>query len=158
MGLKSEILGLVFGVLLVLLTFGDSHLVGYVGNLDTIFGVAFYKPLDVLYALASVLVFLFYGKVKGGLKFNALAVAALASFLAVLALVSIDDITKVLGFSSLATYFSGDASRSYWLVMLWVYPIISYFAFLLFGAANQERRSAMQRRALSQGHAENKEF
>jgi hypothetical protein len=108
-----------------------------------------WPELDVFYFLAPIGVFLLYGKVKGGLKINALAVMALVAFLIVLVLVSIDDITAVLGFSSPATYFSSDASRSYWLVMLWVYPIFSYVAFLLFGVANQEERT----RAVQHGNS-----
>jgi hypothetical protein len=136
---KSEFLAVAFGMLLILVTFGDGHTSSSIGNLDTIFGHYWWPKLDVFYLLASIGVFLLYGKIKGGLKINAISVAAFTVFLVVLTLVSIDDITTVLGFSSLATYFSGDASRSYWLIVLWVYPIFSYVAFLLFGAANQER-------------------
>ena len=92
MGLKSEIIALTFGILLILLTFGDAHLVGSVGNLDTIFGLAFWKPLDVVYSLASIVVFLLYGKVKGGLRFNVVTMLVLLSYLFALALISLDDI------------------------------------------------------------------
>lgn len=67
MGLKSEVLALTFGVLLILITFGDSHLVYFVGNLDTIFGLAFWEPLDVLYKFASIVVY-------GGLRFSAVKI------------------------------------------------------------------------------------
>jgi hypothetical protein len=144
MSLKSEVLAAVFGMLLILLDFGDTHTSPRIGGLDTIFGARYWPLLDVIYPLASIAVFLLYGKAKGGLKINEVTVAAFISYLVVLALVSIDDITIVLGFSSLATYFSGDLSRPYWLVMLWVYPIFSGFAFLLFGKANQDSTAAEQ--------------
>ena len=95
MGLKSEILALSFGMLIILLTFGDSHLVAHVGNLDTIFGLAFWKPLDVLFVLASILVFLLYGKVKGGLRFNVVTKLVFLSYLFALLLISLDGIALV---------------------------------------------------------------
>ena len=58
MGLRSEITAFTFGVLLILVTFGDAHLSGTVGNLDTTFGLVLWKPLDALYVLASIAVFL----------------------------------------------------------------------------------------------------
>jgi hypothetical protein len=144
MSLKSEFLAAVFGMLLILLDFGDTHTSHRIGGLDTIFGAPYWPLLDVIYPLASIAVLLLYGKAKGGLKINAVTMAAFVTYLVVLALVSIDDITLVLGFSSLSTYFSGDSSRPYWLVMLWAYPIFSSFAFLLFGKANQGNTATEQ--------------
>lgn len=82
MGLKSEILALAFGALLIFVTFGDGHIYWFVGNLDTIFGLAFWHVLDTFYPAASVVIFLLYGWVKGdGLKVNAYTVFLFATFL-----------------------------------------------------------------------------
>jgi hypothetical protein len=140
MGLKSEIIVLAFGVLLVLLTFGDAHSVGYVGNLDSIFGLAFWKPLDVLYVLASIVVFLLYGKVKGGLRFNVVTVLVFLSYLFALALISLDDIVLVLNLQI-------TLSKSYWIAVEWFYPIYSSIAFFIFGRANERARENSVARA-----------
>ena len=128
MGLKSEIIALAFGALLILLTFGDAHLVSYVGNLDSIFGSFFWKPLDVMYAVASILVFLLYGKVKGGLRFNAVTMLVFLSYLFALALISVDDISLVLNLHI-------TMSNGYWIAVEWFYPIYSSIAFFIFGRA-----------------------
>ena len=135
MGLKSEIIALTFGALLISLTFGDAHLVGYVGNLDTIFGLAFWKPLDVLYPLASIAVFLLYGKVKGGLRFNVATMLVFLSYLFALALISLDDIVLVLNLQI-------TLSKGYWIAVEWFYPIYSSIAFFIFGRANEFEKIA----------------
>jgi hypothetical protein len=137
MGLKSEIIALTFGVLLISLVFGDSHLAGYVGNLDTIFGLAFWKPLDALYLLASILVFLLYGKVKGGLRFNVVTMLVFLSYLFALALISLDDIALVLNLQI-------TLSKDYWIAAEWFYPIYSSIAFLIFGRANEFEKIVRQ--------------
>ncbi|MGD0977613.1 MAG: hypothetical protein ABR962_00560 [Candidatus Bathyarchaeia archaeon] len=137
MGLKSDMIALAFGVLLILLTFGDAHLVGYVGNLDTIFGLAFWKLLDVLYVLASILVFLLYGKVKGGLRFNVVTMLVFLSYLFALALISLDDIALVLKLQIAP-------SKDYWIAVEWFYPIYSSIAFFIFGRANEVDKIAYQ--------------
>jgi hypothetical protein len=129
MGFKSEIIALTFGALLILLTFGDAHLVGYVGNLDSIFGSFFWKSLDVLYALVSIVVFLLYGKVKGGLRFTVVTMLMFLSYLFALALISLDDISLVLNLQI-------TLSKGYWAAVEWFYPIYSSIAFLIFGRAN----------------------
>jgi len=128
-------MALAFGLLIILLTFGDSHLVAYIGNLDTILGLAFWKPLDVLYPLASILVFLLYGKAKGGLRFNALTVLVFLSYLFALALISLDDIVLVLKLQV-------TLSKDYWIAVEWFYPIYSIIAFFLFGKANEFRKNS----------------
>jgi hypothetical protein len=135
MGSKSEITALTFGVLLILLTFGDAHLVGYVGNLDTIFGLAFWKPLDALYPLASIVVFLLYGKAKGGLRFNAVTVLVFLSYLFALALISLDDIALDLNLQI-------NLSNGYWIAVELFYPIYSSIAFFIFGRANEFKKIA----------------
>ncbi|MGD0160782.1 MAG: hypothetical protein ABSB89_10870 [Candidatus Bathyarchaeia archaeon] len=134
MGLKTEITALAFGVLLVLLTFGDSHLVGSIGNLDTIFGTVFWKPLDVLYVLVSILVFLLYGKVKGGLRLNLVTVLVFLSYLFVIALISLDDIFLVLKLHL-------TLSTDYWIAVEWFYPVYSIIAFFVFGKVNESEKT-----------------
>ncbi len=117
MTLKSEVLSLFFGVLLILITFGDDYLKPFIGNLDTIFGLQFWKALDTIYPLAAIAVFLLYGWVKGkGLKFNAVTIFLFISFLSVLFLINIDDFAQVF---NLALKPSG----AYWVLMMWVYPV-----------------------------------
>jgi hypothetical protein len=126
MGLKSEVLAFTFGVFLILVTFGDSHLVNNVGNLDSIFGTAFWKPVDTLCAFASVAVFLLYGKVRGGLRFNAVSVLLFLSFLLALTLISLDDIALVLNLQL-------TMPTDYWKAVEWIYPIYASIAFFMFG-------------------------
>jgi hypothetical protein len=137
MGSKSEITALTFGVLLILLTFGDAHLVGYVGNLDTIFGLAFWKPLDALYPLASIVVFLLYGKAKGGLRFNAVTILVFLSYLFALALISLDDI-------ALVSNLQITLPKGYWIAVELFYPIYSSIAFFIFGRANEFKKIEYQ--------------
>jgi hypothetical protein len=131
MGFKSEILALAFGMLLIFLTFGDDHLAPNIGNLDTIFGLRYWPVLDVIYPVASILIFLLYGFVKGGgLKLKITTVSFFVSYLVALLVISSDDIATVLNIQ-----FS--MSQFHWSVIMWVYPIYSSVAFFLFGKANQ---------------------
>lgn len=133
---KSEILTLIFGMLLILVTFGDSHTNRVVGNLDTIFGQTLWPVLDILYPLASISVFLLYGYVKGnGLKINSMTVLLFASFIAVLTLFIFDDILQPLNIMLLIP-------KTYWIIIMWVYPIYSIFAFFLFGRMHKTIRVA----------------
>ena len=134
MSLKSEFTALAFGLLIILLTFGDSHLVGRIGNLDTIFGLAFWKPLDVTYPLASILIFLLYGKLKGGLRINAATLLVFLSYLFALALISLDDIALVLRLQV-------TPPKDYWIAVEWFYPIYSTVAFFIFGKANEFKKT-----------------
>lgn len=135
MSLRSEVLALVFGVFVVLIVFGDSHLNGCVGNLDTIFGVAYWKLLDVFYSFGAIAVFLLYGKVKGGLRISVLTIVIFVSFLVALALIDLDDIVLVLNLSLVPI-------KSYWVVVELFFPVYSVIAFFVFGKANQVGRIA----------------
>ena len=136
MGLRSEILALAFGALLVFVTFGDGQIYWFIGNLDTIFGVAFWHALDAFYPLASIAVFLLYGWVKGkGLKFNATTILLLVSFVTVLVLVNIDDFVQLLNVTVAP-------SKVYWTVMMWVYPVYSGIAFFIFGKKQETINNA----------------
>ena len=142
MSFKSDFLTLIFGALLVLVTFGDSHLgrIGGVaiGNLDTILGYALWPLLDVFYPLATISVFLLYGWAKGnGFRVCWLTGFLFASFLLVLALVSIDDI-------AIGLDWSVDLSRTFWEAISWVYPIYSAGAFFLFGKLHAETKKPRQ--------------
>jgi len=124
--LKSEVLALVFGMLIILITFGDNRVNPLVGNLDNIFGPSFWRFMDVLYPLASILVFLLYGKVRGGLRIHALTVTLFVIFLMSLAMIIIDDIFTVVGHSI-------RLPDNYWGIVSWVYPFVSAVSFLAFG-------------------------
>ena len=122
-------------MLLILVTFGDDYLRPFIGNLDTIFGLALWPVLDVIYPLASIVVFLTYGWLKGnGLKFNAVNSFLLISYLAVLLLVNIDDILKVFRISN-------TLPNIYWNVIMWIYPIYSALVFLMFGKRQEKLKS-----------------
>lgn len=128
--LKSELIALAFGMLLILETFGDAPLVWHIGNLDTIFGLAFWQFLDTMYPIASIAVFLLYGKAKGGIRINMVTVGLFASYIFALMLMSFDDVIIGLHLSIMLT-------KSYWAAIQWFYPIYSIIAFFLFGRANQ---------------------
>ncbi len=135
MTLKSEVLALFFGMLLILITFGDAYLKPFIGNLDTIFGLQFWKALDTIYPLAAIAVFLLYGWVKGkGLRVNVTTIFLFISFLGVLFLVNIDDFFQVFNIAI-------KPSGAYWVLMMWVYPVWAGVAFLLFGLENEKNRS-----------------
>ncbi len=138
MGLRSEILALAFGALLIFVTFGDGHIYWFIGNLDTIFGLAFWHVLDTFYPLASIAVFLLYGWTKGnGLKFDAIAILMFASFVTLLVLVDIDDFLQLLSITM-------EPSKTYWAIMMWIYPVYSGIDFFLFGK-KQEKIKASQK-------------
>jgi len=131
MGFRSEVFAFAFGVLLILVTFGDNHLgsihTTQLGNLDTIFGLALWPIMDLIYPLATVAVFLLYGWSKrGNLKISATTVLLFASFLLALALMIIDDI--IIGLN-----LSIELPNAYWVAISWIYPVWGATAFFLFG-------------------------
>jgi hypothetical protein len=136
LSLKSEVLTFFFGLLLVLVTFGDSRFhigtVGVsIGNLDSVLGQRLWPVLDVVYPLATIVVFLLYGWSKQGmLRISSRTVFLFLSFLAVLALIVIDDITN-------SFRLTIHLPQLYWSIVSLVYPIYSAFAFFLFGKANE---------------------
>jgi len=129
---RSEILALLFGVLLILLTFGDDHTGNTIGNLDTIFGLRFWPLMDIIYPLASILVFLYYGETKanGDLKINLKTTMLFLTYIVLLFLISVDDVLQVLGSSA-------TLPRTYWIIIMWLYPIGSAIAFFAFGHENE---------------------
>ncbi len=132
---KSEVLALLFGAFVILLNFGDSHTGPTIGNLDTIFGLPFWPLMDVIYPLASIFIFIAYGRTKGNgfLKFNVKTALPLSAFLLALFLLSLDDISLVL---NLGLGFP----KAYWIAIMWLYPTISFLAFFSFGQGNQNEQ------------------
>jgi hypothetical protein len=123
---------LVFGMLLILVTFNDSHLTGSIGNLDSILGHAAWPLLDAAYPVSSIVVFLLYGLAKGGLRISVRTVAIFLSFLIVSALISVDDIALVL-------HLSITPPKSYWVAVEWLYPIYCSLALFVFGRESEVR-------------------
>jgi len=136
LSLKSEVLTFFFGMLVILVTFGDSRFhIGTVGasigNLDSILGQRLWPVLDVFYPLATIVVFLLYGWSKQGrLRISSRTIFLFLSFLAALTLIIIDDITN-------SFRLTVHLPQLYWSVVSWAYPIYSAFAFFLFGKANE---------------------
>ena len=140
MSLKTEILSLIFGALLLFVTFGDDYLTSAiglrVGNLDAAFGLRLWPSTDVIYPLATIAVFLVYGWAKGGrLKMTRITVLLFLSFLAVLALMILDDIT--VGLDRVSIEVQTNLPEIYWVVISSVYPIYSAIAFFLFGREHE---------------------
>ena len=124
--LKSEVLALVFGMLIILITFGDARVNPLVGNLDNIFGRFFWPSTDVLFPLALIIVFLLYGKVRGGLRIHVLTIAVFLIFLMSLAVIIIDDIFEVLQISMKWPHM-------YWGIAQWVFPFVAASSFIALG-------------------------
>jgi hypothetical protein len=135
MGLRNDAMALIFGMLLIAVTFGDSHIVGKVGNLDVMFGHNLWPVIDAVYPLSLIIVFLLFGQMKGRgkLKFNVSTASVFLSFMAVLLLMIGDDFVVVL---HLGEAFNS-APSAYWIVISWVFPIYSIFAFLYFGRLHE---------------------
>ena len=116
-----------------MLTFGDDHTGPTIGNLDTIFGLRLWPVMDVVYPLASILVFLAYGQAKrnGKTKFNPKAIVPLVVFGLSLLLICIDDISDVLNLGL-------RLPETYWIAVMWLYPVISFLTFFSYGQASKE--------------------
>ena len=135
--LKSEVLAVVFGMLIILTTFGDNGVPNpSVGNLDSIFGLSpsfWHSFMDVLYPLASIIIFLLYGKVRGVLRIRVSTILVFLIFLMSLAMIIIDDILGVLGYSPiLPDLYEGIAQ--------WVYLSVAIGSFLAFGWISARQR------------------
>jgi hypothetical protein len=89
--------------------------------------------MDVLYPLASIMIFLLYGKVRGALRIRVSTVLVFLIFLMSLAMIIIDDIFWVLGHSPiLPDLYEGIAQ--------WVYPFVAASSFLAFGWISARQR------------------
>lgn len=123
---KSEGLALVFGMLVTLMIFGDAMPIQWVGNLDTVFGLRWWPAMDLIYPLASIIVFLLYGRSKGVIRLNFRSVLYFLILLVGLALMQFDDAFAL--FQHPITL-----PNTYWTIARWLYFILAPSSFLLFG-------------------------
>ena len=140
MSFKSEFLALIFGLLLVLITFGDQPLGTVsgitVGNLDTIFGLQLWPVMDIVYPLLAITVFLLYGWVKSGeFRFRTETLLLLASFLALLFLINIDDVGQIFDLTI-------RLSRTRLMVVSGAFLILGSLVFLTYGKLNEKKPKA----------------
>ncbi len=126
MSWKSELLALVFGMLTILIIFGDGLPGQGVGNLDTVFGQAYWPLMDVVYPLASIIVFLLYGRVKGSIHIHISTTLLFVAFLAGILIMQFDDLFVVIGHPI-------KLSWTYWAVARWSYLVISTSTFITYG-------------------------
>ncbi len=128
---KNEILALLFGAFVILLTFGDNRLEATIGNLDTVFGLQLWPIMEIIYPAALIVIFLYYGQTKNGgkLRINFKTILPLIVFLASLTLISLDDVFQVLNVSIMFL-------KIYWIVITWLFPLLSCFTFFIFGKMN----------------------
>ncbi len=95
--------------------------------------------LDVIWPVATMAIFLLYGREKGnGLKINPTTILLFLSFPIVLTLIDADDITFVLRIPF-------NEPRIYWIIAMWVYPVYSGVAFFLFGKKHETMRAVLQK-------------
>lgn len=126
---KRDIFALIFGVFIVLTTFGDQAQLSWVGNLDTIFGKKLYPFMDVFFPTASIVLFLLYGSANGNLVIRKTPVIIFLFFLLALVSIVLDDIIFViLGHPVVFP-------EIYRTVVRWEYPIAAAITFLAFGRA-----------------------
>jgi hypothetical protein len=126
MNWKRDCIPLVFGMLIVLIIFGDSMQVGKVGNLDTVFGETYWRLMDVIYPLASIILFLLYGKLKGGIKIHFATLLSFVAFLAGLSIIQFDDIFVLMNHPIMLPW-------SYWTAARWCFLFIAPASFFTFG-------------------------
>ena len=136
MNWKSEILALTFGMLMILVIFGDQAQIG-VGNLDTIFGQNLYPLMDVIYPLASMAIFILYGKSSGKIEFRFRSNLLLFTFLAAQIVIQLDDIFAV---------FSHPIAlpNVWWLAARLLYLFIAPVTFFTFGVTCEKSAARVQ--------------
>ena len=134
MNWKSEGLALVFGMLIILIIFGDSAGFNHVGGLDTIFGLTYWHLIDVIYLLASVVVFLLYGKSKGSLHLRRTSVVLFVTFLAAIVIMQFDDIFVVFNHPIILPAI-------YWTIARWLYFFTAITTFFAFGQSCKNKGS-----------------
>ena len=125
---SSNFWALLFGMVMMLIIFGDELSVPNIGNLDTIFGQQYWKFMDVLYPLASVAIFLLYGISKGRLKINPRTTWPFIIFIVAAIMIQLDDFFEVL-------HFSLKFSDTYWTTVRWLYFSLAMSTFIAFGCA-----------------------
>lgn len=122
----SELFSLFFGMLMMLIIFGDQMPIHWVGNLDTIFGTTIAPLMDMIYPLSSVIVFLGYGKSKGPIQLRFTCILLFFVFIASIALIQFDDVFVVFGHPIVLPDI-------YWTTARWLYFIIAPVTFFIFG-------------------------
>jgi hypothetical protein len=132
---KSESLALIFGMLVIFMIFGDAAQVNWVGNLDYAFGHIFWPATDVIYPLASVVVFLLYGRSKGILRLHRSSILLFIAFLISILIIQLDDLFVVLNHPI-------ELSAIYWTAARWFYPIAAITTFFAFGHSCKNKGTA----------------
>ena len=132
MNLKREWLALAFGMIVIFIIFGDAVPVQpggltEIGNLDTAFGLAYWRLVDIALPIASVVVFLLYGKACGKIRVDLKTGSIITAFLLALILVILDDMFVVVGHPIILP-------ETYWVVARWVYLFVSTSMFFVFGS------------------------
>ena len=133
----SDLWALGFGLVVMLIVFGDSGPAPDIGNLDAIFGHHLWPLMDVVYPVASIVFFLLYGRSKGPLKFSLRILWPFALFLAAALMIQIDDVAEAFRHSIVL-------SDHYWTAARWLYFFIATGAFLTFGVICQSRNSGQR--------------
>jgi hypothetical protein len=136
---QSEFFALVFGILMVLVLFGDKTQIAEVGNLDCIFGQALGHLMDVIYPIASMAIFILYGKSKGVIKFRDKSILWLLTFFAGQVIIQFDDIYSVV-FNHTITL-----PNIWWTMARILYFVIAVVTFFAFGAACEKNGSKAER-------------
>ena len=126
MSWKKEILSLVFGMLVILIIFGDALQGDRAGNLDTVFGQSYGHLMDVIYPLASIVVFLLYGKAKGSLQIHVATILLFLVFFEGLSIIQFDDFFVLFGHPIILPWV-------WWTTARWCYLFMSVGSFLAFG-------------------------
>jgi len=108
------------------MTFGDAAQPIGVGNLDNAFGHFFWPATDLIFPLASVAVFLLYGKSKGVLHLRRANIMLFIAFLGAIIMIQLDDIFKIFDFSIILPII-------YYPVARWVYAFTAITTFLALG-------------------------
>jgi hypothetical protein len=120
-----------------------------VGNLDQILGPALYYPIEAIYVIVPLMIFLLFGwaayvEGKGERnsreKFYSKIYIALIAFLTYLILLSLDDLDDISKVLQLHIHFT----LTYWYVMQALYPTGSILIFISFGVVCESlgRKSA----------------
>ncbi len=145
MNWKRDGLTLIFGMLVMLIIFGDQVHVNspgapeYIGNLDTVFGTPWWPLMDVIYPSASISTFLLYGKLKGGIKINRTSILLFVVFLIGLVIIQGDDFLQIINHPL-------DLPDTYWAAARWCYVFISEGSFLAFGSICEKQTDRVKDR------------
>ena len=138
----AEGLALVFGMLVILVTFGDPMPIPWVGNLDSIFGQTRAPFMDLIYPIASTGVFLLHGRSRPAFQLSWKGLLPLLAFLAVSVAIQFDDILVVLD------HRRAMLPGAYWDVarpLYFLVAVCSFFAFRAWSGVDAEAKRANER-------------